>query len=267
MDTANWTFSHSFIPQFQAMRSGLLQTLIYFSYFFWMMIWGWLDLESRVDAAKALDLPPQELIHELSALLAKITKSLADATGSIPSYDQKQLEIVGMQYIYQRTKHFLKSWPFFSQQLKGLEQAVESLRASNTPKTKFSFKRKPQPPSQVSQPVSTIPKETSVSSLLTTSSITSSNLSLSLQSNAYLTIPSLPAHPQQSDLTLSDLNSCIVNLLPPASGGYSLKISALHARNLTRCVVLLPSIDGSALLENISGCIIVLGCHQVRYQE
>ena len=31
---ANWTFSHSFIPQFQAMRSGLPQTLIYFSYFF-----------------------------------------------------------------------------------------------------------------------------------------------------------------------------------------------------------------------------------------
>jgi hypothetical protein len=57
-----------------------------------------LDLESRVDAAKALvDLPPQELIHELSALLAKMTKSLADATGSIPSYDQKQFEIVGMQ--------------------------------------------------------------------------------------------------------------------------------------------------------------------------
>ena len=31
---ANWTFSHSFIPQFQAMRSGLPQTLIYFPYFF-----------------------------------------------------------------------------------------------------------------------------------------------------------------------------------------------------------------------------------------
>lgn len=64
-----------------------------------MMMWGWLDLESRIDAAKALDSPPQEVIHELSALLAKMTKSLADATGSIPSYDQKQFEIVGMQYL------------------------------------------------------------------------------------------------------------------------------------------------------------------------
>ena len=95
------------------MRSGLLQTLIYFSYSFWM-IWGWLDLESRVDAVKALDLRPQELIQELSALLAKITKSLADATGSIPSYDQKQFEIVGMQYLsrnkHLRADHSLSSW-------------------------------------------------------------------------------------------------------------------------------------------------------------
>lgn len=166
--------------------------------------------------------------------------------------------------IYQKNKHF-KSWPF-SQQLKSLEHAIESLRASNIPKPKFSFKRKTQPPSQVSPPVSTIGKESSASSLLPDTSITSSNLSLSLQTNTYLTISSLPIHPQQSDLTLSDLNNCIVNLLPSSSEGYSLKISALHARNLTQCVVLLPSIDGSALLENISGCIIILGCHQVRYQ-
>lgn len=78
------------------MRSGLLQTLTYLL-FFWTL--SWLDLESRIDAAKALDLPPQELIQDLSASLVKITKSLADATGSIPSYDQKQFEIVGVQYL------------------------------------------------------------------------------------------------------------------------------------------------------------------------
>ena len=138
------------------------------------------------------------------------------------------------------------------------------MRASKVPKTKFSFKRKPQKPSQVSHPAST---ESPVSSLPPSSPIISSNLSLSLQSRAYLTISSLPTHPQQSDLTLSDLTNCIVNLLPPSSGESSLQISALHARNLSQCVVLLPSIDGSALLENISGSIIVLGCHQVRYQN
>ena len=151
--------------------------------------------------------------------------------------------------------------------MKSLEQVVESLRVSKIPKTKFAFKRKPQPQSQVSQQVSTISKESSVSSFLPASSIISSNLCLSLQTAAYLTISSLPTQPQQSDLTLSDLNNCIVNLLPPSSEEYSLKISALHARNLTQCVVLLPSVDGSALLENISGCIVILGCHQVRFYQ
>ncbi|KAF8802360.1 TBCC-domain-containing protein [Phlegmacium glaucopus] len=221
MDTASWTFSHSFTPQFQALRS---------------------DLESRIDVAKALDSPSQELIQELSVLLAKITKSLADATGSIPSYDQKQYEI----------------------QLKGLEEAVETLRASKVPKAKFAFKRKPQPPSQVSHLTPAISKESSISSLSPACPTTSSNLTLSQQTHAYLTMSSLPTRLQQSDLSLSDLNDCIVNLLPTASAGSSLKISALHARNLKTCVVLLPSIDGSALLENISGCIIVLGCHQFR---
>lgn len=33
-------------------------------------------------------------------LLAKATKALADATGSIPTYDQKQYEIVRVSFIY-----------------------------------------------------------------------------------------------------------------------------------------------------------------------
>jgi hypothetical protein len=79
-------------------------------------------LESRVDAVKALDLPPQELINELSVLLAKMTKSLADATGSIPSYDQKQFEIVGMQYLIKEQAFFLKLT---------ISSAVEKFRTSS----------------------------------------------------------------------------------------------------------------------------------------
>lgn len=112
MDTASWTFSHSFTPQFQAMRSGLPQTLICFLHVIWIIL-GQLDLESRIDAAKALDSPHQEMIQELSVLLAKITKSLADATGSIPSYDQKQFEWVCNTYPknnHRTADRFYSSW-------------------------------------------------------------------------------------------------------------------------------------------------------------
>ncbi|KAF8153247.1 tubulin binding cofactor C-domain-containing protein [Crassisporium funariophilum] len=228
MDDSNWAFSVSFTPQFQAMRS---------------------DLESRIIAAKS---PLPDVVQELSVLLAKMTKALADATGSIPSYDQKQYEL----------------------QLKDLGKSIEALRVSNVPKTKFAFKRKAQAapvPQSSALPTSQTSKEAITSHPIPEPSSASSNLSLSSHRNKYLTRSSLPEHPEHSDLSISDLDSCIVNLLPATSTTDTatgkdthLKISALHARNLTNCVLLLPSIDGSALLYDLSHCVIVLGCHQFR---
>lgn len=100
-------------------------------------------------------------------------------------------------------------------------------------------------------------------------SSTSSNLMLSSQSHKYITRADLAAHAQQTDLSIFDLEHCIVDLLAPdASDGPDanphIVISALHARNLTDCVLLLPAVEGSALLHDMARCVIVLGCHQVR---
>lgn len=87
---------------------------------------------------------------------------------------------------------------------------------------------------------------------------------LSAQSHKYITRAELPEHAQQTDLSLSDLDNCIVDLLPPGDGAEAhLTISALHARNLSNCVLLLPAVAGSALLHDLARCTIVLGCHQV----
>ncbi|KDR74955.1 hypothetical protein GALMADRAFT_249908 [Galerina marginata CBS 339.88] len=228
MDTANWTFSQSFTPQFQAMRS---------------------DLESQISTAKSTASPPPEIIQGLSVSLAKATKALADATGSIPSYDQKQYEI----------------------QLKALEKSITDLRASTAPKSKFAFKRKPQAPAAAPTTTTTPPAKAPEAPTPTPPSSSTTNLILSSHTNKYLTRSDLPDHPQQTDLSISDLSNCIVNLLPPSASASTstptderLIISALHARNLTNCVILLPSIQGSALLHDLTQCIIVLGCHQVR---
>src|SRR6202044_929667 len=67
----------------------------------------------------------------------------------------------------------------------------------------------------------------------------------------------------------SDLDGCIVNLLPSAvqhdnsSGGHQLGLSALHIRNVTGTVMLLPVIQGSVILHDLTRCVIVVGCHQV----
>ncbi|KAF8958938.1 tubulin binding cofactor C-domain-containing protein [Flammula alnicola] len=225
MANSNWSFLQTFTPQFQAMRS---------------------ELESRIEAAKAVPSPPPDVLQELTLLLGKATKALADATGSIPTYDQKQYEI----------------------QMKGLEKSIVELRASNAPKSRFAFKRKPQAPTApTAPPTEASTKDTPVVNPAPSPSSTSSNLSLSSHSHKYLTRSDLPDHPQQTDLSVSDLDNCIVDLLPSITNGglgeYMI-ISALHARNLTNCVLLLPAIEGSALLHDLTRCVIVLGSHQFR---
>ncbi|KAF9476038.1 hypothetical protein BDN70DRAFT_863858 [Pholiota conissans] len=222
MDTKNptWTFLQTFTPQFQALGS---------------------ELEGKLEAAKST--PTPVLLQELSVLLAKATKILADATGSIPTYDQKQYEI----------------------QLKGFEKSIETLRASSAPKSKFAFKRKAGATPIASKPVPESPATPAPES--SSSTPNPSNLVLSSHLNKYLTRSDLPDHPPQTDLSICDLEGCIVNLLVPLDQPTvddHIKISALHARNLKNCVLLLPDVEGSALLHDMVNCVIVLGCHQFR---
>lgn len=210
-------------------------------------------MESRIDAFRtSLNPVSQAELQELSVEVAKLAKSLSDATGSLPSYDQRQYE----------------------QQLNKMEVAVADLRAASIPKAKFAFKRK--------APVASFPLATSalpISEMLTqTPSIpqtSTSNLVLSSRSFEYVAFESLPRSILQQDLTISNLDHCIVNLIPPtlpvkndvigqAQGTPSLDVSALHVRNLTDTVLILPPIDGSVLLHDLSRCTLILGCHQFR---
>ncbi|KAK7042428.1 tubulin-folding cofactor C [Favolaschia claudopus] len=213
MSDPTWSFSQSFSAQFQASRT---------------------ELESRVEASKSTQ-PTTDALQALSVELAKLTKTLSDATGSIPSYDQRQYEL----------------------QLKGLQTSLEQLRAS-LPKTKFAFKRKIAPPTS-SAAVPVVPELPSSERV---STAMSANLTLSSYSMRYLTAAAISNPSQATDLAISDLDKCIVNLLPDASP--TLKISALHIRNLTDSVLLLPVIEGSVLLHDVRRCIVVVGCHQFR---
>ncbi|KAF7366688.1 Tubulin-folding cofactor C [Mycena sanguinolenta] len=225
MSDLTWTFSQSFSAQFQASRA---------------------ELESRVDLAKSTKVTA-DVLQTLSLDLATLTKTLSDATGSLPSYDQRQYEL----------------------QLKGLQKSLEDLRTL-IPKSKFAFKRKvPVPSSEApSSPDPPVIAETTSESQPGSAPTVSTNLTLSSHSNQYLTMASLPCTAQTSDLAISDLDKCIVNLLPDAEDADSgLKISALHIRNLTDTVLLLPAIQGSVLLHDLRRCVVVVGCHQVWFLD
>ncbi|TFK31502.1 tubulin binding cofactor C-domain-containing protein [Crucibulum laeve] len=225
MAESTWTFSQTFSTKFQSTRS---------------------DLEKRVNTAKSSS-PSQELLRSLTIDLAKLTRGLADATGSLPGYDQKQYEI----------------------QVKALEKDLENLRASSAPKSKFSFKKK-QAAVSIPAPVAVEPRVTLEQSIVAPSK----NLEISSHAYTYLTTDSVSGPPEQSELTISDLDHCIVDLLPRASvsdsgsgdipHNLSPRVSALHIQNLIDTVLILPEINGSVLLHDLIRCVVVVGCHQFR---
>lgn len=93
----------------------------------------------------------------------------------------------------------------------------------------------------------------------------STYLTLSNHSHARLSFASLPTARDyaESDVTIADLDNCIVDLISSSTP----VLTALHIRNLTNTILLLPVIKGSVLLHNLTRCIIVVGCHQVLESE
>lgn len=141
---------------------------------------------------------------------------------------------------------------------------MEDLRVASIPKAKFAFKRTavagldtPQRPSVIAghAPDQESPKELSNKT---------NNALLSRHSYRYISAVDLPTSSSPSDLTISNINHCIINLA--SSRGQSndvIELSAVHVEKLTDSVLILPTVNGSILLHDLSRCILVVGCHQV----
>ncbi|ESK84504.1 tubulin-specific chaperone [Moniliophthora roreri MCA 2997] len=220
-DTLRWTFSQQFLAEFQAKRT---------------------DLESRITQAKSSGTPPKGVLDILSADFAKLSKSLVDATGSLPNFDQKNCEL----------------------QLKQLEATLQSIRESSVPKAKFAFKRKVKTETQTNNTPSNPTSVTTPAPLKESDSGPSQALSISSHSNTHLLWTSIPGSlsNSQPDLAISDLNRCILDLARFPS--QNLTISALHVWNVSDSVLILPRIPGSAMLHDLKNCVVILGCHQFR---
>ncbi|PCH37432.1 hypothetical protein WOLCODRAFT_134530 [Wolfiporia cocos MD-104 SS10] len=207
------------------------------------------ELVARIDSHSS-SAATSDALDQLSADIVTLRKELTDATGFLPSYDQRQCEL----------------------KVRDLEAQVEKLRASAAPKAKFAFKRKPKTAPTVPTAASSAPTSSHSSSLGTTQQA-APGLVISGRSQEFLGLSSLSLGQNQvsSDLTLSDIERCIVCLLPSdrsdattSTSPSTLKITSLHVRNVRNSVLILPKIEGSALLHDVSLSVIVLGCHQYR---
>ncbi|EMD36984.1 hypothetical protein CERSUDRAFT_155385 [Gelatoporia subvermispora B] len=210
------------------------------------------ELNARLETLQTSVTDP-EALKQIAHDVAKLRKELTDAIGFLPAYDQRQCDL----------------------KLKEVEALLEKLRASAAPKPKFSFKRKANPTPSSPSPsdnraTQAIPPAVAPSTQTGTSQTNS--LILTGQTHRYLTLSSLPVlqSSESSDLAISEISHCIINLTPlagdaqEASAAPPSYFTALHARNITDSILILPHINGSALLHDLTRCIIVLGCHQFR---
>lgn len=203
-------------------------------------------------------------MNALASDIAKLRKDLSDNTSFLPAYDRRQ---------YEQVTSFMLKYSLLAdcnpkKGLKSLEQLLDELRSSSIGKSKFSFRRKaPKPTSTLPLPsVSSTPTQQQEQFSAAVDTTRSSNsVVLSGQTHQYLSWTSASSLTvSTTDLSISDLDFCVVNFLGDSADAQPLTFTALHMRNVRNTVLVLPFIQGSAMIHGASNSVIVLGCHQVR---
>jgi len=225
MEELTWTFAQDFVVTFQTTSA---------------------ELTTRLESLRSFGSVTPDDLQKASQDVSKLSKELTDATGRLPSYDQRQCVL----------------------QLQTLERKVNDLQLS-TNKPKFSFKRKavqgaPTPVADTeAQNVHKQPTSDKASSVLAPAP--SDVMSIRSLSHRYLDTSFWFPSENRSELSISTIENCIVNLLPRAD--QELSLSAVHVAHLSDSILLLPQIKGSMLLHNIKNCVIVASCHQFRMHD
>jgi tubulin-specific chaperone C len=150
-----------------------------------------------------------------------------------------------------------------------LEQTLEGLRSASVPKTKFAFKRKTsKPPLSATSTPSLSSRDAKMHGEREGSLVMSTFHKLSSHSHCQLSLQSIPtfgAGPPSSDLTISDLDHCIVDLCSTVGSSphqSQLTLTALHVRELKETILILPNVKGSVLLHNLHRCTVIVACQQ-----
>jgi tubulin-specific chaperone C len=131
------------------------------------------------------------------------------------------------------------------------------MRKSYASKAKFTFKRK-----EGKTRAATNHKPVDSPSMRQSTVTPSTYLSLSSYHQSHLSFSSLPNSQQipESDMTIADLDGCIVDLVGQSMGPV---LTAIHIRNVSNTILILPLVKGSVLLHDLRRCVVIVGCHQV----
>jgi len=203
--------------------------------------------------------------EELARDIVKLGKSLSDAMSFLPAYDQRQCQAVRSHTI----RNIDETGFIPTQQISLLEQTLEEVRSASMPKPKFAFKRKANKPQRSTAP-SLPPSSCSANALGEGDAVPGASTFHKLSSHSHCrlslqSISTLVAGTPSFDLTISDLDRCILDLCGTAGTVSPLNrlcLTALHARDLRDTILILPNVKGSVLLHNLHRCTVIVSCHQ-----
>ncbi|WVF68190.1 hypothetical protein IAT40_002955 [Kwoniella sp. CBS 6097] len=211
---------------------------------------------------------PNPPVIEVGRRISSLRAAVDSISVSIPLYDRGRYE----------------------KQLAELEGKLSSIRATERPKTKFSF-AKSKVPAAGRKPVSTastsstpggqtpVPRgQASSANSLGKASTPSSTYTISNVQGKVVRPPTLPEDTTTYTLSLSSLEDCVIDLRPrrpTISTDTSIsdemvksvlgpRLTAIHGKGLKRCILIAPIVGGSALLDEVYGCVLVLGAQQFR---
>ena len=157
------------------------------------------------------------------------------------------------------------------QQMDSLERTLEEIRFASLPKAKFTFKRKTDKTPLSAAPTPP-PSSSGANELGGSDGLpgTSNFNNLRSHSHCRLSLQSIQTSregPPLSDLIISDLDHCIVDLRATAGSVRSqnqFNLTAVHIHDLKETLLILPIVKGSVILHNLHRCTVIVTCHQVR---
>ncbi|KAI8368684.1 tubulin binding cofactor C-domain-containing protein [Choanephora cucurbitarum] len=190
---------------------------------------------------RSQDIPKHDLANHFNDALQEINhleQRLTKATAYIPSYDERQ----------------------FSIQLKELNDALDKTKTDLTPKPKFSFKSKKK------KTVTKLPSSTDVKTIQEqkddTDMLSDATVLFKDKTNTILSLENQNTNGSRIDVLLSNLKDCIIILEKK-----DVSLSAIHIKNVDRCVIYGGTIEGSVLMYGLTNSTLIVGCHQFRMHE
>ena len=142
------------------------------------------------------------------------------------------------------------------------------LQHKGKPKSRFTFAKKTHPaktnvaPQATIQPLVAAATEASTQAVASEEEhVTAATHTLSGLSNKHITPALVGSSAEEYTLSISDISHSYIDLR--SSRKDSGRLRSLHARRISRCVLVADQMDGSALLHDFEDCLLILGAHQV----